>query len=286
MRPCAVLLALSLVAAACSEPVERGQREIEVETWSTGGYSAALARHVDAAGQVDYQGWHDSKEDVAALDDFLERVANASPDSKPALFPATRDKLAYWMNAYNALVIRSILDHWPLDSVQDVKAGVSFMKGQGFFANQRFRVGRAWLSLDEIEKRLRSLDDPRMHFAINCGSKGCPPLDATAFAGQDIDAALDRKARAFVNDAKNVRVDETARRVELSKIFEWYEEDFSATLPQGATILDYIAAYAEQPLREKLARAKGFEVRYQGTTGRSTGAAARDAHGTRTSALE
>jgi hypothetical protein len=118
------------------------------------------------------------------------------------------------------------------------------------------------MTLDDIEGRLRHLRDPRMHFASNCGSGGCPRLDATAFAGEEIDKTLDRKTRAFVNDPKNVQVDEAKSEVMLSKIFEWYEEDFVESLPPGSTILDYVLRYSEPPLSARLAKAKSFTVRY------------------------
>jgi hypothetical protein len=262
MRTLALLLAV--VVAGCATEESHGYHEVQVVEVSHASYSALLGRYVDASGHVDYGRWKATPRDVAELDEYLNLVANASPESRPGLFPAARDRLAYWMNAYNALVMRTILDRWPLESVNDVKSGLSLFRGQGFFRNLRFQVGHTWLSLDDIEERVRALDDPRMHFAMNCGSGGCPALDATAFAGEDLDRTLERKAHDFVNDPTHVKVDPVAKKVVLSKIFDWFGDDFVKAKPGAKDVLDYITDYADPGLAKQLsqARAAGYELEF------------------------
>ncbi len=259
-----LLLALVLAGPGCATQESHGYHEVQVTAFSHAGYSALLERYVDPRGHVDYGRWKAAPGDVAALDEYLNLVANASPESRPALFPAARDRLAYWMNAYNAIVIRTILERWPLESVNDVKSGLSFFRGQGFFKNLRFQIGHVWLSLDDVEDRVRALDDPRMHFAMNCGSGGCPALDATAFAGEDLDRTLERKAHDFVNDPAHVKVDPVAKKVVLSRIFDWFGDDFVHAKPGAKSVLDYIAGYADPPLAKQLveAQAVGYELEF------------------------
>ena len=103
------------------------------------------------------------------------------------------------------------------------------------------------MSLDDIEHgRLRgdpALFDPRVHFAVNCASKGCPPLRPTAFNGSSLDAALDEQASIFLSDRTKNGMNSTTNRLTLSPIFDWYAEDFGVTGLEGE--LAYLSRYAD-----------------------------------------
>jgi len=102
-------------------------------------FEELLESYVDSDGRVDYARWHQIPESHEQLDTYLSAISRFSPDSAPSRFSNRFDKLAYWMYGYNAYVIKSVLDHWPLKSVTDVKAPVEAVKELGFFTISGFR---------------------------------------------------------------------------------------------------------------------------------------------------
>ena len=207
-----MLAALALtLAAAGTVPAPR---------LATDDLRAALGAHV-RAGRVDYAAL---ARDRAALDRFVAWVAATSPESHPELFPTRERRLAYWIDAYNALVLRAIVDAWPVSSVRDLAPDF------GAFRLPR-RVGGRARSLDAIEKDvLRGLGDPRIHFALNCGAVSCPALSAEPWAGPDVDARLDAAVRRALADPAHLRIDPATRTVSVSRLFEWYAEDLGPPL--------------------------------------------------------
>jgi hypothetical protein len=151
----------------------------------------------------------------------VDRVA-----AQLAAFPmeklASRDeKLAFYINAYNVLAIKMVLDHWPLESIKDVGSFISpvWKKPAG-------RLGGKTVTLDELEHRiLRPMGEPRIHFAIVCASVSCPDLRVEPYTAKRLDAQLDDQTRKFLgNPAKGMRVEEGSVRV--SQIFDWFKKDF------------------------------------------------------------
>jgi hypothetical protein len=204
---------------------------------------AFLRRHVDASGRVDYAA---ARRDRADLDRYLAALAQASPDSHPERFSTPDERLAYWINAYNAAVIAAVLPHHPIASVRDVPPprGLFFLPGGfAFFTFQGAVLGGREVSLRELEHGVirGRFDEPRVHFALNCASRGCPRLPAAAFSAEHLDAELMREARFFVREPRNLRIDPSAHVLYLSQIFEWYAADF--VRPGGpATLPEYIAS--------------------------------------------
>ena len=232
-------------------------------TFSNAALDVVLRRYVDDQGRVDYGGLQAHPQ---ALDHYADLVAAYSPDRTPALFPTPADQLAYWINAYNASVLRGVIAAYPIDSVGDVKPW--WPSKAGFFVFQRFVFGGVTSNLYDLEHdvvRDRSRD-PRIHFALVCASRGCPDLPRAAFDGAVLDVQLDQAARRFVAEERNVRIDHAARRVHLSAIFEWYQSDFLDWPPlagaPGATLLDYIARYATPDRVAELQRAAGYAIEF------------------------
>lgn len=191
-------------------------------------FDAMLARAVDNQGRVDYTLL---RENAADLDAYLLRVAAYSPDSHPAMFPTQNHKLAYWLNAYNAYVIKAVLVHYPIKSVLDVNppALLFFLPDTfGFFIFQRFEFGGEttnlyYLGNDVVRERFQ---DPRVHFALNCASISCPHLPRYAFTGDRLDDQLNAETLEFLTDDRNVRIDHENKTIWLSSIFKWYASDF------------------------------------------------------------
>lgn len=201
---------------------------------------AVLVRHVAGDGRVDYPAL---VADRTPLDRFVDQIARVSPVSHPALFPARNDRLAYWINAYNALMLRKVVDAWPVRSVKEIRPLFGVFRTES-------PVGGRPLSLKALEDEIlrKEFDEPRIHFAVNCASISCPPLKRGVWHPATLDAELDQAARAFVGDDRNVRLDRSKGLVLVSSIFDWYEEDFlrsmdAKRIPHPRGVLDYIARY-------------------------------------------
>ena len=230
-------------------------------------FESLLQKYVNPSGHVDYRRWHGVEHDRARLDRYLRAVSLYSPDSAPARFPKRSDALAYWLYAYNAYVIYSVLLHWPLASVTDVKAPIEVVKGLGFFYRQRFVFGGEAYSLYAIEHdKIRSVyQDPRIHFVLNCASESCPVLRPELPTGDALEGLLAASTADFINDPRNVRVDHKQRQIILSTIFKWYRNDFinelrRRGLPGGSGVLDYLAAEGSPALQAEIDSASGYEL--------------------------
>jgi thiol-disulfide isomerase/thioredoxin len=234
-------------------------------------YQSLLDKYVGENGKVDYGRWKDNAADVQSLDAYLSTLTNATPETRPDLFKTQTDKLSYWINLYNAVVLREIIRRWPLDSVTDVRVNAtSFVKtGKGFFYDLEFVIGGEKMNLYDIENKIirAQFKDARIHFAINCGSSSCPLLRKDAFDATKLEGQLESASTQFVNDGKNVTVDDAKKQVVMSKIFEWYSDDFIAFTKQRAKtkdagVVDFALLYAKDPLSAKLkdAKAKSYKV--------------------------
>lgn len=192
-----------------------------VALFSHDDWTRVLQRFVDDRGRVDYDAL---SHDRALLDAYLERVAAVSPRSNPELFPDSDHELAYWINAYNALVFQGVLARGP--ERRSVWTG-GLVSGYAFFVRMDVRLGGEAVSLKTLEDDwIRAVyHDPRVHAALNCASRSCPELPREAFVGPRLDEQLDLAMRRFVAEERNVRLAGDGR-VELSKIFDWFAKDF------------------------------------------------------------
>jgi hypothetical protein len=217
-------------------------------------------RFVDERGRVDYPSLAQDRGD---LDRYYAALAAVSPDSHPIRFPLETDQLAYWINAYNAAVLVLVLEHYPIDSVEDVRrpAGAFFFpRLSGFFFFQRVRLGGKTTNLYTLENKLirKRFGEPRIHFAISCASIGCPLLPQHAFRARDLDAALDRAARRFFAQPDKLRIDHAARRVEISSILKWFRDDFLDE--ETPELADYVRRYLPPERQAELDRARDYEL--------------------------
>ncbi|MEO6462015.1 MAG: DUF547 domain-containing protein [Candidatus Eisenbacteria bacterium] len=193
-----------------------------------------LRRHVKGDG-VDYRGWKARPRDRVALAAYLARVAAADTSGWPR-----GEQMALWINAYNALTLARVLDAWPVSSITKIRPTLGVLPGNGVW-KEKHRVARAQVSLDDIEHQTlrRHFADPRIHFALNCAARSCPPLAARAWSGSSLDGELDVATRRFVRSGRyNTIV--RGRPWALSKIFDWYGEDFVAA---AGSVPAFVARY-------------------------------------------
>ena len=181
--------------------------------------------------------------DYAAIDEQDLESLRAFISDLTALDPVTlnrADQTAYWINLYNAETIRRVADAWPTTSIRKIK---------GVWSDKTLTVRGAPLSLGDIEHHIlrAAFPDPRIHYALNCASLGCPDLAAHPYNGADLDAQLASAARAFVNDVRGVRFD--GDKLIVSKIFGWYREDFGG---DDVSIIRRLMDHAEPALAARL----------------------------------
>ena len=204
-----------------------------------------LSRHVRKSNRgvnlVDYRGF--SAADRTMLADYIAILTGVS------ISQFNRDQqLAYWINLYNALTVQVVLDHYPVDSIRDINISPGLFT-IGPWDKTLISIEGEDLTLNDIEHRiLRPIwRDPRIHYAVNCASIGCPDLRDRAYSGTEIDAALDQAATAYVNDPRGVSV--VDGKVSVSKIYDWFIEDFGGS---EGMVLRHLQHYAAPELAARL----------------------------------
>lgn len=173
------------------------------------------------------------------------------------------EQKAYWINLYNALTVKVVLDHYPVKSIRDINlsSGLRGLVGGGPWKAKLVKIEGEPVSLDDIEHRiLRPIwQDARVHYAVNCASIGCPNLQAEPFTADNLDASLDQAARDYVNHPRGVSVI-SRDKVTLSSIYDWFQEDFGGS-DKGVPL--HLRKYAKPPLTEVLANFRGrIDYRY------------------------
>ncbi|MBT5903101.1 MAG: DUF547 domain-containing protein [Opitutaceae bacterium] len=176
------------------------------------------------------------------LDQYLDQLDR----TYPAQYATEAERLALWINAYNAYTLKLVADDYPIKSIHDLGTGGRII---GWLLNRspwdiRFaKVGGEAYTLNEIEHEILRVrfDEPRIHFAIVCAAVSCPPLRAEAYFPDRLDEQLEEQARQFIADVRSNRFDLNSQRAEVSPIFSWFDEDFGEN---DAEILDYIAKLA------------------------------------------
>jgi Protein of unknown function, DUF547 len=222
---------LSLISIATPAPAVGAA----TQAWSIGEWEAAwtkvLTRYVDDAGRIDFDALRQNHVD---LDRVVAFIAAVDPDSQPQRFPDKHARLAFYINAYNALAMYGV-----------VQAGVPESLGGltkfTFFYLRTFAVGGKSISLSKFENDvIRPLGEERVHFALNCMVVSCPRLPRGAFSAAELDRQLDTAARTFIGETRNVWTDGAKREVWLSAIFNFYTEDFLAHAP---SLIAYVNRY-------------------------------------------
>ena len=212
------------------------------QSYSHESWQSVLQKFVDPAGLVDYASLSGDREE---LDRYVDLVAKVSPATHPQLFTSRDHELAYYINAYNALVFAGVLNLGPDATTVWGKTQI----GYGFFVKQKVTVGGKRMSLRALENKIirDEYQDPRIHAALNCASAGCPRLPQDAFDGERLDEQLDSAMTEFVGDERHCRVDPSTNTVYLSKIFDWFRSDFTDYEAQQGNarggLIDYVNRY-------------------------------------------
>ena len=259
MRKLAIIL-LPLVLAACSfvEGIAAPRSELVSRHWladdpaSTqrvdhAAWSRFLAQYLVPGGDgVNRIGYARAKASGRAqLDGYI-----AALEAVPVSRLARDEQRAYWINLYNAVTTRIVLDHYPVKSIRDISLGPGLFSFGPWDAKVVTVEGER-LSLNDIEHGiLRPIwRDPRLHYALNCAAVSCPSLAPVAFTAANTERLLDEGARAYVNNPRGVRI--TDGRLTVSSIYLWYRADFG---DGDAAVIDHLERYAAPALKAELAR--------------------------------
>ncbi len=232
----------------------RGHSAGSARTVDHSAWTDMLGRYVvpgdDGLNRVDYAAWKAGAH--RKLKDYVTRLEAQDPTGldRPEQF-------AFWANLYNAKTIDVVLDHYPVESIRKISINeglLGFLKesvgaGGPWKAKIMKVAGRA-LSLDDIEHSIMRpiFKDPRVHYAVNCASVGCPNLGTEAFTGASLNRQLDANARAFINHPRGIRVTDSGD-VHASSIYQWFQADFGGS---EAGVLKHATKYADADLKARL----------------------------------
>ncbi len=213
-------------------------------------WTSIVARWVHK-GRVDYAGL--KSDGNAALDAYLSTLSGTC--AKDYETWSTPERIAFWLNVYNAFSVRQILDHYPITSVRKIGwlPGAAFRNS--FIPMPNLKGGS--ISLDDIEHATlrRDFQEPRIHFALVCAARSCPPLRSEAYRADNLDRQLDDQGRTFLRDTAKNRFDAAQHRLYLSSIFKWFRGDFEAA---AGSLPAFVAGYLEDPR----AAASGVEIEF------------------------
>ncbi len=217
--------------------------------WASGAvdnsvYAELLKKYVKEDG-VDYQGF---KNEESKLGQYLKVLEKTEPGKL-----SRNEQFAFYINAYNAWTIKLILSGYP--GVKSIKELGGIFKSP--WKKKLARIDGDRVTLDHLEHGILRprYKDPRVHFAINCASKGCPPLRSEPYMGDVLNQQLDEMTRAFINDPRRNRVE--GKKLYVSRIFKWFKEDF------GNDIVGFFQEYAQGDLKKELdSNREEIEVEY------------------------
>ncbi|CCH53689.1 hypothetical protein BN8_02803 [Fibrisoma limi BUZ 3] len=190
---------------------------------------AFMKAHVDG-GRVDYSRLSKSGADLSAL--YKQAGATNLAGASDA------EKKAFYINAYNVAVIHDVVQHFPLKSPLDQP---------GFFDKTKHRIAGQEMTLNQLEKDrlLNTYGDARIHFVVVCAAVSCPPLASFAYMPDKLDAQLDERTRLALNDPTFIQVNRGQKKVNVSKIFDWYKSDFTKG---GQSILGYVNGFRREKI--------------------------------------
>lgn len=243
MRWLAMSVVLVLTGCSTVPTSFRPTNPIPTQEFSHELFGAALAAHV-RNGVVDYPSMQ-ADDRLAA---YLARLDRVDPNAL-----ATRnERLAFWINAYNAFAIKGILDHY---------SPVSYVGQYRYFIGRDYRVGGEVINLYDLERQvlIEQFHEPLIHFAIVCASLSCPRLQPWAYQASPLEQQLEQVAREFINDSVRNRFDRRGKVASLSMIFQWFESDF---VKAAGSVPAYVARYVADPDLARELTQSDYRVNY------------------------
>ncbi len=256
------LAVVLIVAVLCSGLPAAAKFDQSHQLWSN-----ELKRYVDGS-LVHYQQW---KKDQRGLASYLKQLAAITSGEYQRF--TDNEKKALWINAYNAITIKVVLDHYPIKGTKPYYPANSLRQIPDVWEEFRYRVAGKEVDLYTIEHEMirKQFQDPRMHFAVVCASKGCPPLLDRAYVAETVDKDLDEAARRYFSLSRNIQYDPDKKEVRVSQLFRWFPLDFAGAAGFGkmpfppptddTIVLSYVLSMAPPEVKGKLSE-KDTRVMY------------------------
>ena len=208
-----------VIEANVNNTAETTKEAFNHDAWNT-----LLQEYVSNKGNVNYKGLKTNRK---ALTKYITSLSDNMPNDTWA----KADKIAYWINAYNAMTVDLILRNFPIESIKDI---------DNPWDKRLWKLGDKWYNLDDIEHQiLRKMDEPRIHFGIVCASFSCPKLVNKAFTASNLEAQLTAATKGFLSDPERNNL--STDRIQLSKIFKWFAKDFKT----GGSLIDFLNKYSD-----------------------------------------
>jgi hypothetical protein len=207
-------------------------------TFDHSDFDRTLKAYVDDKGLIDYNGIAQE----ARFDRYMESLKTAKVEDL-----SNDGQLAFWINAYNAVTIAKVIKWKPEKSVRE-----TFIPGvwtsTRFYTTREHTVAGRLMSPDDIEHEIlrKNFNDPRIHFAIICASTGCPPQPRFAYTEENVQAMLEEETREYLNSERGTRIDRAKNTLYLSKIFEWFGDDF---IKKSGSVINFIKPYVDAEVR-------------------------------------
>lgn len=251
----------SLILSGCtSDQGEKFSRQ-HVDTTAYGKpqedtHSSLLQKYVDSDRYIHYADWKKSPQDLQSLKTVLTAMTQADTTSM-----SLDGKKAFYINAYNAMTIDLVLNHYeetlggtgtPYPTARSIRnIGNLDDKVWDFY---KWQIGGQSVSLNDIENKiLRPMGDARIHFAIVCASKGCPPILNKAFTEQTINQTLDQVSDDFVNSERNTKISVEKNEIKTSRILEWFSQDF---INSYGSVKNFLAKFSQTTSADQIQRMK------------------------------
>ncbi|MBS1517769.1 MAG: DUF547 domain-containing protein [Bacteroidetes bacterium] len=240
---------LSLNFISCSEQEQKKPGNSESINFDFGPVDAFMKKYVKD-GKVKYEEVLNDK----ALDQYTAQVKNTEPYN----IENANERLAFWINAYNAFTIKLITDYYPVNSILDIEQKTGANPWKMKFIEM---AGGRKFSLDEIEKEIIIPDykDPRIHYALVCAAESCPVLISEAYTQEKLNAQLDRQAEVFLNDRSKNYIDKTENELYLSTIFKWYARDF---VKKDSSVIKHVLKYINPEDKDFIISNKTEDINY------------------------
>lgn len=210
--------------------VDESVDDFDQEAFNHDQWNILLQKHVSIEGNVNYLGFENERN---KLSEYIASLADNMPNDQWN----DQDKLAYWINAYNAMTIDLIVRHYPIKSIKDIKDP---------WGQRLWKLGNKWYNLEEIEHQiLRKMKEPRIHFAIVCASFSCPKLQNEAYTAFQMEEQLTKATEEFLSDPKRNNI--SSDNIKISKIFQWFSKDFK----QNESLIDFLNQYSDVHISSK-----------------------------------
>ncbi len=255
-----ILFMVSVFAILCFtqcgvSKIQSSSRPVSHVIWDS-----LLQQYVTTSGDVNYNGFI---QDSTKFNQYLNLLGNNHPNDQNW---SRDERLAYWINAYNAYTVKIIVDHYPVDGIKDIKRGIPFVNT--VWDIKFINIEDQTYDLNNIEHGIirKRFEEPRIHFAVNCASVSCPRLRNEAYTAEKLEKQLTDQARYFLRNPVKNRLSND--QLQLSKIFKWFSGDFKDGGFKG--VRDFVQQYG--PAHSQDADIKYLDYDWRLNDGRAQGA--------------